>query len=142
MKRNEGSLLKYVTQGGNQNEIPPRSDDALNQTTGSEISVNVKDVNRDDDKLQITQSESKVHQNPNSKSTHEYDSDVVEDNSNLSSPTSDDKDQYEAYNTIRHDKTEPQQVDLTDEGLRPEIINNDTHMILVQQGCFIVQHLK
>ena len=71
LKQNEGSLLKYVTRGENQNEIPPRNDDALNRTAESEISVNVKDVNWDDDKLQVTQSESKVHQNPESQSTHE-----------------------------------------------------------------------
>ena len=73
----------------------------------------MKDVNRDDDKLHVAQSESKVHQNPESQSTHEYDSDEEEDNSNHSSPTSDDKDQYEPShnNTIRWDKTEWQQMD-------------------------------
>ena len=45
-------------------------------------------------------------------------------------------------NSIRCDKIEPQQVDLTDAGLWPEIINNDTRMILVQQGSPIVQHLN
>ena len=100
MKQNERSLLKYVTRGENQKEIPPQSDDALNQTAESEISVNGKD-NRDDDKLQVPQSESKDHQNSESRSTHEYDSDEEEDNSNLSSPTSDDKDQYEpSHNNI------------------------------------------
>ena len=75
--------------------------------------MNVKDTNQDDDKLQVTQSESKVHQNPEGQSTHEYDLDEEEDDSNLSSPTSDDKDQYEPShnNTIRCDKNEPQQVD-------------------------------
>ena len=69
LKQNEGSLLKYVTQGENQNEILPRSDNALNQTAEREISVNVKDVNRGDDKLQVAQSD---------------DLDEEEDNSNLS----------------------------------------------------------
>ena len=82
LKQNEGSLLKYVTRGKNQNKIPPPSDDALNQTAESEISVNVKDINRDDDMLQVAQSEIKVHQNPESQSTHEYDSDEEEDNLN------------------------------------------------------------
>ena len=94
----------------------------------------MKDVNQDDDKLPVTHSKSKVHQNPESPSTHAYDSVEEEDNSNLPSPTSEGKDQYvPSYNnTIRCDKTEPQQVDLTDAGLWPEIINNDTCMILVQ----------
>ena len=82
----------------------------------------------------------KVHQNSENHSTHEYDSYDEEDNSNLSSPTSDDKDQYEPShnNTIRCNKTEPQQVDLTDADLWPEII---TRMILIQQGSSI-QHLN
>ena len=94
----------------------------------------MKDVNQDDDKLPVTHSKSKVHQNPESQSIHAYDSVEEEDNSNLPSPTSEGKDQYvPSYNnTIRCDKTEPQQVDLTDAGLWPEIINNDTCMILVQ----------
>ena len=33
-------------------------------------------------------------------------------------------------------------MDLTDAGLWPEIINNDTRMILVQQGSSIVQRLN
>ena len=39
----------------------------------------MKDVNRDDAKFKVAQSESKVHQNPESQSTHEYDSDQEED---------------------------------------------------------------
>ena len=140
LKHNEGSLLKFVTQGESQNEIPPRNDDALNQTAESEMSVNVKD----DDLLQVAQSESEVHQHPESQSTHEYVSDEEEDNSYLSSPTSNDNNQYgPAHNNpIRCDKTEPQQVDLTDAALWPEFINDDTRMILVQQGSSIVQHLN
>ena len=108
MKQNEGSLLKYVTRGENQNEILPRSDNALNQTAERESSVNLKDVNRGEDKLQVAQSDV---------------SDEEEDNSNLSSPTSDNKEQYEPShnNTIRCDRTEPQQVYMTDAGIWPEI---------------------
>ena len=70
LKQNEEFLLKYVTRGENQKKIPPRSDDALNQNAESEISMKVKDVNRDDGKLQVAQIECKVQQNPESQSTH------------------------------------------------------------------------
>ena len=40
----------------------------------------MKDINQDDDKLHVTQSESKVYQNPESQSIHEYDLDEEEDN--------------------------------------------------------------
>ena len=82
----------------------------------------------------MAQSARRVYQNHESQSTHEYDSDEEEGNLNHSLLTSEDKGQHEpSYNnTIRCDKTEPQQVNLTDAGLWPEIINNDTRMILVQ----------